>query len=288
MHRSVWFLAALFAATSVWLAAPALASAATFSNAGTITINDATANCVSQQATPYPSTIDVSGLTGTVTDVNVTLTGFSHTSPGDVNVLLVGPGGQSTLLMAGNGFAFSVSGADLTFDDAAAQSLGDGQIVSGTYKPSTGTVWTSVCSEPPFPSPAPGGPYGSPSLSVFNGTDPNGTWSLYVVDDFPADVGSISGGWSLDITAGETPEQKIGDLQDLVAGMGIQHGITNALESKLQNALDALAADDTAGACYWMQSFVDLANAQSGKKISSGDAQQLIDAANDIQTQLDC
>ena len=276
------------------LAAPALAGAATFSNSGAITINDATTNCVSKAATPYPSTINVSGLAGTVTDVNVTLTGFSHTSPGDVNVLLVGPGGQNTLLIAGNGYTFGVSGVNLTFDDAATASVPDqAQIVSGTYKPSTGSVWSGagICDQPPFPSPAPGGPYAAPSLSVFNGTDANGTWSLYVVDDFPADVGSISGGWSLDITAEETPEQKIGDLQDLVASMGIHHGITNALESKLQNALDALAADDTAGACYWLQSFVDLVNAQSGKKhakITDAQAQQLIDAATAIQTQLDC
>src|SRR5262249_59205285 len=100
--------------------------------------------------------------------------------------------------------------------------------------------------------------------------------------------GWIRGGWSIDITAGATAEQQIGDLQDLVAGMGIHHGITNALESKLQHALDALAVDDTAGACFWMQSFVDLVNAQTGKKISSSDAQQLLDAANDIQTQLHC
>jgi hypothetical protein len=33
-------------------------------------------------------------------------------------------------------------------------------------------------------------------LSVFDGTDPNGTWLLYVVDDFPADTGSVAG-WSL-------------------------------------------------------------------------------------------
>jgi hypothetical protein len=50
------------------------------------------------------------------------------------------------------------------------------------------------------------------------------------------------------LTVNDTPEQKISDLQDLVASMGIHHGITNALEHKLQNALDALAADDTAGA----------------------------------------
>jgi hypothetical protein len=90
------------------------------------------------------------------------------------------------------------------------------------------------------------------------------------------------------VTLEQPAQQKISDLQDLVASMGIHHGITNALESKLQNALDALAADDNAGACYWMQSFVNLVNAQTEKKITAAQAMQLIDAATDIQTQLDC
>jgi hypothetical protein len=51
-----------------------------------------------------------------------------------------------------------------------------------------------------FPDPAPAGLYASPSLSVFNGSNPNGTWQLYVIDDAAGDVGSITG-WSLDISA---------------------------------------------------------------------------------------
>ncbi|MFM6345350.1 MAG: Calx-beta domain-containing protein, partial [Dolichospermum sp.] len=52
-----------------------------------------------------------------------------------------------------------------------------------------------------FNSPAPGGPYGT-DFSVFNGINPNGTWSLYVVDDAGGDVGTIAGGWSLNIGTG--------------------------------------------------------------------------------------
>ena len=289
MRRSVWLLAAVVAVTSVCLAAPALAGAATFSNSGTITINDGSCSVggSAAAATPYPSAITVSGLTGTVADVNVMLTGLSHTFPDDVDVLLVGPQGQSTILMADTGGNAPVSGVNLTFDDAAATSLPDeAQIVSGTYKPTVGTP--NGCPVPSsFPAPAPAGPDGS-SLSVFNGTDANGTWSLYVIDDSNQDVGSISGGWSLDITAGEAPEQKIADLRDLVAGLGIQHGIAKALDSKLQDALDALAVDDTAGACDSLQSFLNLVNGQTGKKLTSAQAQQLTDAANDIRTQLDC
>ena len=49
-----------------------------------------------------------------------------------------------------------------------------------------------------FPSPAPGEPYGT-SLSVFNNTNPAGTWSLYVVDDdeyYPDGSGGIGSGCS--------------------------------------------------------------------------------------------
>ena len=280
MHRSLWFLAAVVAATSVCLAAPALAGAATFSNPAPITIP---ASGTAGPAAPYPSNITVSGVTGTITDVNVTLSGFSHTFPGDVGVLLVGPTGANVVLMDGAGGGIGASNLTFTFDDGAASSLpcGDATLVSGTYQPST-CVPGDV-----FPAPAPPNPYGS-LLSGFNGTDANGTWSLFVEDFASEDTGSISGGWSLDITAGETPAQMIADLRDVVAGLELPKGLTTALNSKLQHALDALAADDTAGACYWMQSFVDLVTAQTGKKISSSQAQQLTDAANDIRTQLDC
>ena len=37
-------------------------------------------------------------------------------------------------------------------------------------------------------------------MSVFNGTNPNGLWSLYVIDDVSSDVGFIAGGWGMEIT----------------------------------------------------------------------------------------
>ena len=83
------------------LGAPA--SAATFSNTTPFTITDSPAECVQQPASAYPSQIAVSGLPGVVTDVNVTITGFSHEYPADVRMLLVGPGGQSTVLYGETG-----------------------------------------------------------------------------------------------------------------------------------------------------------------------------------------
>jgi subtilisin-like proprotein convertase family protein len=199
-------LPALVALAIVALSAPAGASAETFSSSGGSTINDG--SCSSDEsthgkATPYPSTIDVSGLAGVVQDVNVTLSGFTHFAPLDVRVLLVGPQGQTALLMHENGSTDEVYGLTLTFDDAAAQPPAiDAMLTGGTFKPSNqsentfGCEWLAAGS---FPSPAPAGPYGS-TLSGFTGSDPNGEWKLYVVDTYLHDGGSLSG-WSVDISA---------------------------------------------------------------------------------------
>jgi hypothetical protein len=40
-------------------------------------------------------------------------------------------------------------------------------------------------------------------LSVFEGTDPNGVWSLYVMDDLAGDAGRIDGGWVLSLTTAD-------------------------------------------------------------------------------------
>ncbi|MGI8966558.1 MAG: hypothetical protein ACR2H1_10790 [Limisphaerales bacterium] len=51
----------------------------------------------------------------------------------------------------------------------------------------------------PFPTPAPA-PSSATTLSIFKGTNPNGLWRLYVVDDTAnGDTGSIAGGWSMTI-----------------------------------------------------------------------------------------
>jgi hypothetical protein len=139
-----------------------------------------------------------------VTDVNVTLAGLSHPYPDDVGALLVGPGGEHTILMADSGGGGpGVSGVNLTFDDAAPTPIPDSSApASGSYQPTIGTSGASDgCIVPAsFPAPAPAGPYGSPSLAAFDNTNPNGIWRLYVIDDTGLGVGSISGGWSLDIT----------------------------------------------------------------------------------------
>ncbi len=92
----------------------ALAQTTTFGNSSPIQIVD------NGPANPYPSQINVQNLGGNVTDVNLKLTGYSHTYPDDVGVLLVGPQGQKALLMSDAGNDFPVNDASLTLDDEAA------------------------------------------------------------------------------------------------------------------------------------------------------------------------
>src|SRR5439155_13421457 len=87
-------------------------------------------------AAPYPSTIPVSGLTGAVDKVTVTLNNFSHSFPDDVDIMLVSPTGQKVMLMSDCGGGHGVTNASITISDAAASNLPDStQITSGTYKP---------------------------------------------------------------------------------------------------------------------------------------------------------
>ncbi len=175
------------------MAARTQAATASFSNATQITIP---ASGTSGRASPYPSNIMVSGVTGTVSKVTVTLTNIGHTYPDDIDILLVSPAGQKLLLMSDTGGTNrnAINNVTLTFDDDATASLPDSSLISsGTYKP------TNFGGNDTFPLPAPTGPYGT-TLAVFNGENPNGTWSLYVVDDLSGDTGQIAGGWSLTFT----------------------------------------------------------------------------------------
>ena len=145
----------------------------------------------------YPSTVDVTGVSGKVTDVNVRLDDLSHGYPEDVDLLLVGPAGQQATLLSDIPQTSGIEDVDLLFDDAAPSAVAK-PIVSGTFRPTNLGAGADA-----FPAPAPPAT-GSTSLSVFNGTDPNGTWRLYAVDDQVGQNGDILG-WSLDITTTDPP-----------------------------------------------------------------------------------
>ncbi|MEO8042121.1 MAG: VCBS repeat-containing protein [Acidobacteriota bacterium] len=156
------------------------------------------------RATPYASTISATGLTGAITDVNVTLTNINHLNPDDLDIMLVGPSGKRILLLSDAGGTTDVITQTLTFDDAAAAGVPDaGPLVTATVKPTNfGTGDTLPDLLPPYPNSATAGT--ATLASVFNGTEGNGTWRLFIVDDANTSAGDVAGGWSIDITAGGT------------------------------------------------------------------------------------
>lgn len=180
------------------------ASAASYSN--TTPILDPSFNVVgSHPLDPYPSTIAVSGEQGTVVKATVTLFTASGGPERDLDVLLVAPTGSTLLLSdicSAGGFVpdFPAGGNTFTFDDDAAAAIPDTCVTqppSGTYKP------TNYDTGDAFPGIAPPYPLG---LANVRGTSPNGTWSLYAVDDAYPDYVTINGGWSLDLaTTGAPP-----------------------------------------------------------------------------------
>jgi hypothetical protein len=184
---------ATVALTGLVAAPGAHAQVGTFAQASPITFNDNAA------ATPYPSNISASGLPKGVTDVNVSLKSWDQTYSYATDVMLVGPAGQSVVILSDVGGG-GVSGVDLNFDDQATAPLGVvTPATSGTYQP------TNFGAMDNFVAPAPDSSMSSPTLAAFNGTDPNGTWQLFVMDD---DTGMDTGNfdsWSLQITTVDVP-----------------------------------------------------------------------------------
>lgn len=164
-------------------------------------------------AHPYPSQRNVSGLRGgKILDINLILKGYKASYPEYMGVLLVSPKGRNALVMSDAGGFYDVAGIKLTLDDEAASKLPDAAAIRAvSYKPADYDTnkpprdeWAGV-DEDFFPAPAPESS-GKVALSTFDGTNPNGRWKLYVVEenqDWVWDYAKrgFTSGWALKIKA---------------------------------------------------------------------------------------
>ncbi len=150
-----------------------------------------------------PSTITVSDLKAPIADVDVSLHSLTHPTASDLDILLVGPNGQKALIMSDTGD--DAQNDSLTFSDEASERLpSTDNLVSGTFQP-TDDDYTPAPDT--FAAPAPTTSSRS-ALSVFNGTDGNGVWTLYIreQDAIPVENGSLTG-WSLRIISSNSGPQ---------------------------------------------------------------------------------
>lgn len=154
---------------------------ATFSNGTPTPINDVATNT---------STITVTGAGTSLTALDLT-TAIQHTFAADMDITLTSPAGTVVTLSTDNG-----AGNDNVFDgtnwdddiNPAGQvpyANNNGLVTDQTYVNLT-TATPLVVEE---------------ALSAFMGEDPNGVWTLTIVDDLSGDTGTL-GSWSLDITTG--------------------------------------------------------------------------------------
>ena len=196
--------------------ASSIASAQTqFTNATPIAVADGTRPNPGLGA-PYPSVIVVSGLSGTLIDVNVRVNGLTSTFPDDMALLLVAPNGARMVIQSDAGGDTDVTNLTYTLDDQAGSALPDGgPLTSGTFRPTSagdndtfpisGVDPPPVDCQPPGECPQPA-PAGTATLNgTFGGIDPNGSWKLYAVDQGPGDVHTLTGGWTIEITASGAP-----------------------------------------------------------------------------------
>lgn len=125
------------------------------------------------------SIIAVSGIAGTIIDVDVSLD-ITHTYVSDVEIFLVSPAGTRIRLAGEEGADDADNYTNTRFDDEATVSI------VGAAAPFTGTFR----------------PESTSGLTIFDGTSANGDWHLEVGDYFLFDTGVLNS-WTLHFTIAE-------------------------------------------------------------------------------------
>ncbi|MFC1759008.1 Calx-beta domain-containing protein [Planctomycetota bacterium] len=184
---------------------------------------------ISSSGTPrITSTIDVSGMSGTIADVNL---GFdiSHTWAADLDVSLIAPDGTEINLftdVGGSGDNFT----NTVLDDEAGTAINNAQApFTGTFRPE------------------------NQALSTVDGINPNGTWTLVIQDDYSQDGGSLNQ-WSLEITTsgGSNDDGPEISISDVTVAEGDSGTTTATLQVTLSHAsaypvtVDYATSDGTA------------------------------------------
>ncbi len=196
----------------------------------------------------YPSIITVNGLPYPVGAMRVTIYDYSAAAPGNVDFLLVGPGGQKFVLIADAGGLSPTGPATLTFSDTVGQIVPfNGPLTTGDFEP------TSYGAVADFPAPAPVGPYNLPGSTIggtgaqmmggntagtFAGSNANGTWKLYVREQStssftPATVVGNIGGWGIDFIMTTSGQGTISGRVTTADGQGIRNAKVTVTSNSL-------------------------------------------------------
>lgn len=182
IRRAALLMTGILAAAAVWVAPPpADAGLRTFGTYDSIAVPD---------YSRITKSVWVTGTGGVITGVRATLNNLSHSYPGDLNIVLISPEGVAVPLMSDACGGGDLSGLTLSFTDAASTYLPEADAcTAGTYRP------TNYQKDVPELS----GMNLKPTMAAFKGGQADGKWLLLATDDATGDVGSIAGGFTLEI-----------------------------------------------------------------------------------------
>jgi subtilisin-like proprotein convertase family protein len=180
------------------------------------------------------STINISGLIGTVSNLSVSLN-ISSGYNGDLYAYLVGSAGGFAVLLNRVGvggadpFGYGDTGFDVTFTTAAANNIhfyqnlgyttnGSGQL-TGIWGADGRDIDPDTQNSPPprFDTAAT-----TNTINLFLGTDPNGDWTLFVAD-MSGSLESFWENWQLDLVT--VPEPSALTLLAALGVIGVAAGV---------------------------------------------------------------
>jgi hypothetical protein len=173
-------------------------------------------------------------------------------------------------------FTVTVNDTDLGLKNLPSNITTDATSLQGatvTYTPPT-----VVDEESPLPTvsctPASGSTFAIGTTTV--------TCTVSDSDDTPSSVSQ-----SFTVTVKGAAAQ-VSDLINLVNSFHLSSSLQTALDNKLQDVLSAINAGQTATACSELTDFIGHVQSQSGKGLTTSQANQLIAAAKQIQAVLGC
>ncbi len=159
-------------------------------------------------ASPSPSSLAVSGLPKGTTDVNLVLNDLTGAFA-STEFVLESPSGRRAHVLSDSMNVGELTAVDLVLDDEAGVPIPRFNLPPpGSYRPRNydngdQNEWVGGGETIDM----------SAALSVFDGADPNGTWTLYVHQEYSDTVVTI-GSWALQITTGDLPAAPAGQLAD--------------------------------------------------------------------------
>ena len=194
-------------------------------------------------------TITTSGLTGTITNVSVTLTTLTTTDTNNLDMLLIHPNGSNNLLFMSDSTVNTATPYDnfsgtITLADDGATCLPNESVATltpGTYRPADYGAsnealgnWTNLSTAHPALTITRAGGSGGSACATAKGTatfasafgtlSPNGTWELWIDNDTGgAAENATLGRWSLSITT-TTGSATVASVESFTATPFVQGG----------------------------------------------------------------